>query len=181
MKKYLWDLYIRKDLILYLVASGLKAEHRNSFLGYIWWLLDPLLGAFIFYFIVVVVFRRGGEGYGIFLVIGMVVWRWLNSSVAAASRSIVAQSSIITQVYLPKAIFPLGSTISQLINFGFGIIVIFAVTKANTVPSGWIWTRQIRRFSWPLVPYFCLPSYICCRLIRRHRVPRLRHTKFIDF
>jgi len=62
MKKYLTDLYKRKDLILYLVTSGLKAQHRNSFLGYFWWLLDPLLGVFIYYFVVVVVFRRGGGG-----------------------------------------------------------------------------------------------------------------------
>jgi len=124
MKKYLKELYKRKDLLIYLVTSGLKAQHRNSFLGYFWWLLDPLLGVLIYYFVVVVLFQRGGENYGIYLVIGMVVWRWLNSTISSASRSIVAQAGIITQVYLPKAVFPLGATLSQLINFGFGLIVI---------------------------------------------------------
>lgn len=63
MRRYLNELYKRKDLILYLVTSGLKAQHRNTFLGY--------------------------------------------------SSSIAAQAGIITQVYLPKAVFPLGATLTQ--------------------------------------------------------------------
>ncbi len=125
MKKYLDDLLKRKDLIIYLVISGLKAQHKNTFLGYFWWLLDPLLGVLIYYFVVVIVFHRpGGADYGIFLVIGMIVWRWLSSTVSSASKSILSQSGIITQVYLPKAIFPIGATLTQFINFGFGLLVI---------------------------------------------------------
>lgn len=44
------DLFKRKDLLIYLVTSGLKAQHRNTFLGYFWWLLDPLLGVLVYYF-----------------------------------------------------------------------------------------------------------------------------------
>lgn len=124
MKKYIIELYKRKDLLFYLTTSGLKAQHRNSFLGYFWWLLDPLLGVFIYYFVVAIIFERGGEDYGLYLVIGLVVWRWLSSAVGSASRSIIAQAGIITQVYLPKAIFPLSATLTQLINFAFGLIVV---------------------------------------------------------
>ncbi|HXK61769.1 MAG TPA: ABC transporter permease, partial [Acidobacteriota bacterium] len=63
MNKYLHELARRKDLLLYLVVSGLKAQHRNTILGYFWWLLDPLLGVLIYYFVVVIVFKRGGDDY----------------------------------------------------------------------------------------------------------------------
>lgn len=124
MQKYISELYKRKDLLIYLVTSGLKAQHRNSVLGYFWWLLDPLLNVVIYYFLVVVLFHSGGEGYGVYLAIGLIVWRWLGSTVGTASRSIIAQAGIITQVYLPKSIFPIGATFSQLINFLFGLLVI---------------------------------------------------------
>lgn len=125
MRKYLRHLFERKDLIIYLVTSGLKAQNKNSFLGCLWWLLDPFLNVMIYYFVVVIVFHRdGGYEYGMFLVIGMIVWRWLSSTVGSASKSIVGQSGIITQVYLPKAVFPIGATLTQLINFGFGLLVI---------------------------------------------------------
>jgi len=124
MKSYLQDIKKRKDLILYLVKSGLKAEHRNSYLGYFWWLLDPLLNIAVYYFLVVIILQRGGENYAVFLVIGLVVWRWISSSINTSANSILRYSSIINQVYLPKFIFPLSFTITQLVNFLFGTVVI---------------------------------------------------------
>ncbi len=124
MQRYLADLYRRRDLILFLVTSGLKAQHRNTFLGYAWWLLDPLLGAVIYYFVVVVLFGRGGPDYGAYLMIGLIVWRWLGSTAGASSRSIVSQAGIITQVYLPKVVFPITTTLAGLANFAFGLLVI---------------------------------------------------------
>ncbi len=126
MKKYLKELNRRKDLLVYLVISGLKAQHRNTLLGYFWWLLDPLLGVFVYYFLVVIVLNRGGENYAPFLVIGLVVFRWLSSTVNSSAKSIVSKSSIITQVYLPKAIFPFGASFTQLINFSFGLVIVAA-------------------------------------------------------
>lgn len=124
-QEYLKELLKRKDLIIYLVISGLKSQHKNSFLGYFWWLLDPLLGALVYYFVVVIIFKRGGGGdYGLYLIVGMIVWRWLDSTVNTASRSIVSKAGIITQVCLPKANFPIGTVLSQLINFCFGLLVI---------------------------------------------------------
>lgn len=136
MNKYLADIYRRKDFIIYLVSSGLKAQHRNTLLGYGWWLLDPFLNVLIYYLVVAVIFKRGGEGYGFYLVIGMVVWRWLNSSIATASKSIVSQAGIITQTYLPKAIFPVCTTITQLINFGFGLVVIIMFSLLFRITPG---------------------------------------------
>lgn len=124
MKAYLKEIARRKDLLVYLVTSGLKAEHRNSFLGYFWWMLDPLLSVAVYYFLVVIVLGRGGEGYGPFLVVGLVVFRSISSTLSSSARSITRQAGIITQVYLPKAIFPIGASFTQLINFCFGLIVI---------------------------------------------------------
>jgi len=125
MREYLRELLRRRDLMLHLVFSGLKAQHKNSFLGYFWWLLDPMLNVLIYYFVVVIVFQRArGQDYGVYLVIGMMVWRWLVSTVNTASKSIVQQAGIISQVNLPKAQFPIGSVITQFINFGFGLIII---------------------------------------------------------
>src|SRR5699024_6564307 len=110
MKTYLQEIKKRKDLLFYLVKSGLKAEHRNSYLGYFWWLLDPLLSVLVYYFLVVIILDRGGEDYAVFLVIGLVVWRWISSSINTSAKSILRYSSIINQVYLPKSIFPLSFT-----------------------------------------------------------------------
>src|SRR5690625_1778811 len=124
MKTYIQEMIKRKDLLFYLVKSGLKAEHRNSYLGYFWWLLDPLLNVVVYYFLVVIILERGGEDFAVFLVIGLIVWRWISSTINASAKSILRYSSIINQVALPKFIFPLSFTITQLVNFLFGLIVV---------------------------------------------------------
>lgn len=145
MRSYLTELRKRKDLLLYLVASGLKAEHRNSFLGYLWWLLDPLLGTAIYYFVVVFVFRRGDDSYGLFLVIGMVVWRWFSATLSSAANSVLSQRGIITQVYVPKVIFPLGVALTQVVHFGFGLVVVLLFLLLFRVPPSlnWLWIPYI--------------------------------------
>ncbi|NIK11818.1 ABC transporter permease [Alkalibacillus almallahensis] len=137
MKNYIDEIVKRKDLLFYLVKSGLKAEHRNSFLGYFWWLLDPLLSVVVYYFLIVIVLGRGGENYAVYLVIGLVVWRWISSSINSSAKSILRYSSIINQVYLPKSIFPLSFTVSQTFNFMFGLIVVAGFLLINGTIPGW--------------------------------------------
>ena len=124
MIKYISELWKRKDLLLYLVTSGLKAENRNTFLGYLWWLLDPFLNIIVYYFLVVVIMKRGSPDYSPFLIIGMIVFRYFSTSISLSSGAIVSNAGIITQVYLPKAIFSFGTVLSQTINFLFGLIVV---------------------------------------------------------
>lgn len=124
MTNYLNELYKRKDLLIYLVLSGLKAQYRNTFLGYLWWILDPLLMGAIYYFLRVIILGMEGDNIGAFLMIGLVAWHWINSTLKGAAGSISGRSRIITQVYLPKAIFPLGVNLTQLINFTFGLVVV---------------------------------------------------------
>ncbi|NLZ38089.1 MAG: ABC transporter permease [Firmicutes bacterium] len=165
MLQYLHEVIKRKDLMIYLVTSGLKAQHRNSYLGYFWWLLDPLLGVGIYYFLMVILLGRGDNpGYGGFLVVGMIVWRWLSSTVNASAKSIVRQAGIISKVYLPKSIFPLGTAISQLINFFFGLIIIFIYIIASRTAVGinlvWLPLIILVQFLF-LVSISMIVAYLC--------------------
>lgn len=136
MKKYLNEIHRRKDLLVYLVFSGLKAEHRNSFLGYFWWVLDPLLRVAIYYFVVGLLSGRGGIDFVGFLVVGMIGWRWFSSSMSRSAKAITGKSGIISKVYLPKVIFPLATSLTQMINFCFGLTIIVGfLAVSRTVPG----------------------------------------------
>ncbi|WP_090843069.1 ABC transporter permease [Alkalicoccus daliensis] len=137
MRQYMEEIKKRKDLIVYLIQSGLKAEHRNSYLGYFWWLLDPLLGVVVYYFLISVILDRGGENFAVFLVIGLVSWRWTSTVINSSAKSILRYSSIINQVYLPKAIFPVTGTFSQMVNFSFGLVIVALFLVIFGVIPGW--------------------------------------------
>lgn len=124
MINYIKEMRKRNELLKYLVMSGLKADNRDSYLGYFWWLLDPLLNVLVYYFLVVVIMGRGGPDFPVYLVIGLVVWRWMSTTINGSAKSITKFSSIINQVYLPKSLFPVALTLTQMFNFLFGLVVI---------------------------------------------------------
>lgn len=136
LKQYIGEMVKRKDLLLYLVVSGLKAQYRNTLLGYFWWILDPLLRGAVYYFLRVIVLGMEGEYIGAFLIIGLTAWKWLSSVVSSSAKSISRKAGIITQVYLPKALFPFGVTLTQLINFVFGLsVVVFSLLFYRIIPG----------------------------------------------
>src|SRR5690625_3519841 len=61
----------------------------------------------------------------------------MSSSINSSANSILRYSSIINQVYLPKSIFPLSFSITQFINFLFGLVVIFIFLIIFGVPPSW--------------------------------------------
>ncbi|SDB81286.1 lipopolysaccharide transport system permease protein/teichoic acid transport system permease protein [Pelagirhabdus alkalitolerans] len=137
MRTYIHEMAKRKDLLIYLVMSGLKADNRDSYLGYFWWLLDPLLNVLVYYFLVVVIMGRGGPDFPVFLVIGMVVWRWMSTVINSSTKSITKYASIINQVYLPKSLFPVALTLTQMFNFIFGLVVVAIFLIAFGVVPTW--------------------------------------------
>ena len=134
--QYIRDLWKRKDLLLYLVTSGLKADTRNTFLGYFWWLLDPALYVAVFVFVRVIFFGRAGEDIVAFLAVGLVVFQHFSGALTGGAGSISGKASIITQVYLPKAMFPFGVVITELINFAFGLVLIGLILGFSGIVPG---------------------------------------------
>jgi len=85
----------------------------------------------------VFILNRGGENYAVYLVIGLVCWRWINTSIGTSAKAIMKYSSIINQVYLPKSIFPIATTSTQIFNFAFGLIIIFLFLLVFGIVPGW--------------------------------------------
>ncbi|MFW5880467.1 MAG: ABC transporter permease [Spirochaetota bacterium] len=134
--QYLRDLWRRKDLLLYLVTSGLKADTRNTFLGYFWWLLDPALYVLVFVFVRVVLIGRAGEDIVPFLATGLVVFQFFAQTLTGSARSITSKSGIITQVYLPKAMLPVSVVLTQLANFAFSLVTLAVILGLSGIVPG---------------------------------------------
>jgi len=168
MDAYLKELFKRKDLLIYLVTSGLKAQYRNTFLGYLWWILDPLLMGAVYYFLRVVVLGMEGEYIGAFLITGLIAWHWINSSLKGAASSITGRSRIITQVYLPKAIFPFGVNLTQTINFTFGLVVVAIFLAAYQIVPGSrvLWLPVIMAVQFIFLAGLSLAIAYLCMFIR---------------
>lgn len=94
------------ELVWYKALAELRAEAARAYLGFLWWIFEPVIYMTTFYFVFSVIFHRGGEDFVPFLLCGLVAWKWFASSVMSSSGTISANAGLMQQVYLPKYLFP---------------------------------------------------------------------------
>lgn len=114
-----------RDLLLALAVRDVKLRYRQTMLGVLWVVLQPLLGAGIFAFVFGRVARldSGGEPYVLFAYTGLVAWNLFNGVVLKASGSLVANASLVSKVFFPRLLLPFSGAVSTLLDFGISLVV----------------------------------------------------------
>ncbi|MGH0034630.1 MAG: ABC transporter permease [Myxococcota bacterium] len=123
------------ELLLYKSYADLRAESARTYIGFVWWFIDPIVNMVLFYFVFSFLLDRGVENYVPFLLVGMVVWKWFNSSVIVAANSIRANAGLINQVYIPKAFFPLVVVLETSVKFAIAFALLLAFLWAYGFPA----------------------------------------------
>ena len=120
----------------------LKADASRFFLGYIWWVLEPLLYVAVFYVVFELILQNRQENFLVFLMCGKLVFIWFSKSINQASRSIVAAKGLIGKIDTPKAFFPLASIHEGLYKQASVFLLLFVVLWGNgyglTASSLWL-------------------------------------------
>ncbi len=117
-----------RGLILYLLRAELKGRHFQKMLGPLWWLLEPVMFAFVYFFLATVLFKySGGENYLLLIFTSVVVWRWFSRSVDNAPNMVLSYQSVVKQTNFP--ILPLFYTTAllEMTYFFFGLLALFVV------------------------------------------------------
>jgi lipopolysaccharide transport system permease protein len=105
------------ELIAYQAYASLRAETTKTYIGFLWWIFDPVLFMAIFYFVFGVLLQRGTEDFVTFLLVGLVSWRWFQNSISNGAASILNGQQLMRQVYLPKLVFPLVNILTDIFKF----------------------------------------------------------------
>ena len=116
-----------------LVKRDLKVRYADSFLGYIWSVLDPLVMSLIYYFVFTYIFPRsvGGEPYIIFLLVALLPWLWFNTGITDGLKSLSNQAALVRSTALPREIWVLRSVIAKGIEFALSVPVLVIFMLAN--------------------------------------------------
>ena len=134
-------LYAYRELIYNLVLRELKGRYKNSVLGFLWSLLNPLGMMLVFTFVFGVLMPNSLiEKYPIFLLCGLLPWNFFSSSVMDSINSIPNNANLVKKVYFPREALPIANVLSQLVNFLLAFIVLFGaliVFRSNFSP--WLW------------------------------------------
>ncbi len=119
-----------RELIRNLVARDLKVRYRNSILGFIWCLLNPLLMTGVFTFVFTVLMKSDIPNYPVFILIGMLAWNFHAAATTGSISSIVGNAGLIMKVYFPREVLPISAVLSNAVNFVLALIALFAMIFA---------------------------------------------------
>lgn len=113
------------------IYVNVKTTVATTHLGVIWWILDPILLMLIYYFVVKMVFDRGGEDYHLFALCGILTWQTFARSFTLATNSLVGNSNLIKQSASPLEIFVLIPPVVQAFFYVIGLAIIFIWSGAD--------------------------------------------------
>ncbi len=136
-----YKIFKYKDLFWQLTLRDIRAKYKQSLLGYSWVILVPLINLTVLSIVFSFVFKvpTGPVPYPVYLFTALVPWLFMSNAIVAATGSVLANSSLVTKIYLPREILPISAVASKLIDLfltaiilGF-FMVIFGVSFHLTI------------------------------------------------
>ncbi len=107
--------------------AELKSEISESYLNWLWWIIEPLSFMLIYTFVFTVVFHSSETYFSIFVFIGLTCWEFFNRMITGSVRLIANNRDLVTKVYIPKYILLLSKSFTYLfkmfISFALAILL----------------------------------------------------------
>ncbi|MDK1472012.1 ABC transporter permease [Streptomyces sp. 549] len=141
---YVRQLWSRRHFILTFSRAKLHAQYSQAKLGQMWQVMTPLLNAGV-YFLIFGLILRAGRGMPItdyipFLVIGVFVFTFTQSSALSGVRAISGNLGLVRALHFPRASLPISFALQQLqqLLYSMAIVFVFVVSFGNYPRLSWL-------------------------------------------
>jgi ABC-type polysaccharide/polyol phosphate export permease len=153
LKRELAELWDKREVLDILVRRDLNVRYKNTRLGFVWSLLNPLIQVVVITTVLKFTLRIDVPNYAAYIFCAVLPWSFFQLSLMDASDSILKHYSLIKKVYFPREIIPLATVIANLIHFllATGVFLVFMAL----LPLFW-WAVAGDRPVWALQPTLLL-------------------------
>ena len=127
-------LYEHGDLIWYLVLRDLRVRYRRSTIGLLWTLLQPLFMMLVLYVVFSHVFRFQLYRYPVYALAGILFWNFFHQSIVSSMNSLRGNAAILQKLPVPKAVFPVATVLSGVVNLCLALVPLLAIVVASGQP-----------------------------------------------
>jgi lipopolysaccharide transport system permease protein len=123
------EIWSYRELIGFLVWRDLTIRYRQTALGIVWVILQPLALATVItlFFGLVIKAPSGGVPYPLFVFSALMPWTLFNQSLNASSTSLIAGASLVSKIYFPRLIMPMAAAGSYLLDLVVGLTFLAAM------------------------------------------------------
>jgi lipopolysaccharide transport system permease protein len=126
------ELWEYRELFYFFTLRDIKVKYKQTVLGFLWAVLQPLVMALLFSFFLGKAISSYTElplPYDVFALSGLVLWGIFSSGINNAGNSMVSNANIIKKIYFPRLIIPISSVLVGLFDFlmAFSVFIIYCL------------------------------------------------------
>ncbi|MCX4994032.1 ABC transporter permease [Streptomyces longwoodensis] len=145
LPEYIRQLWARRHFITAFATAKLTAQYSQAKLGQLWQVMTPLLNAAVYYFIFGVLLgtKRGVPDYIPFLVTGVFVWTFTQTSIMTGTRAISGSIGLVRALHFPRAALPISFCLQQLQQLLFSMAALVLILFIVGVPPTLSWVLVI--------------------------------------
>ncbi|MFJ4472588.1 ABC transporter permease [Streptomyces sp. NPDC089424] len=145
LPQYVRQLWARRHFIAAFSTAKLTAQYSQAKLGQVWQVMNPLLNAAVYYLIfgVLLQTKKGVPDYVPFLVTGVFIWTFSQSSILAGTRAISGNLGLVRALHFPRAALPISFCLQQLQQLLFSMAALVVILLVFGVPVAASWVLAI--------------------------------------
>jgi lipopolysaccharide transport system permease protein len=130
------ELWEYRDLLYILIVRDIKVRYKETVVGILWIVLQPLLTLFLFTILLgrIPQFSHPHLPYPLFLYSGLVLWQLFSRGVSEGSTSLVVNERIITKVYFPRILIPTAVVLGSLPDLLIHLLILLSIGIYYQIP-----------------------------------------------
>lgn len=134
MSKFINNIKKYYTYAIYSAKAELKSEVADSYLNWLWWIVEPFCFMLIYTFVFGVVFKNNTPYFASFVFIGLTAWDFFNRMINGSVKLIINNRDLVTKVYIPKYILLLSKSFTYLFKMGISLLITFGLMIYQGVP-----------------------------------------------
>lgn len=125
----LYEIWEYKDLLYFMVWRDLRARYRQTALGPLWIVINPLVSMVIYtvVFGVIAGLPSGNSPYQVFTYTALLPWDTFSDAVGSGSSSLLGNRDLISKVYFPRLLLPFSRIFSSLVDFLISFVILIGM------------------------------------------------------
>ena len=130
------DVWRYRELVGGLIAKELKVRYKNSALGFLWSMAQPVF-LLVVYTVVFSILGAGFRNFAVWVMSGLIVWSMLSTTLTTAAQSVTGNSYLVSKVTFPRIILPLATLGSALVHFALQMATLAVLLLAFGHDIAW--------------------------------------------
>jgi lipopolysaccharide transport system permease protein len=132
------EIWAYRELLYFLIWRDVKVRYKQTLLGVIWVVLQPLMTMLIttLFFGKLVGVPSDGLPYALFVFVGLLPWMFFSKAITQSGNSLVSSANLITKVYFPRLIIPCATVMSGLVDFAVAFVLLAGLMLYYGVAPG---------------------------------------------